>query len=76
MDENTVLVPDQLGNNRPDILGKFVEGPRASLLFRVPGVGETLRINGNADIYIDTDLCASFAVTARRPEASWRLLQN
>ncbi len=49
-DQNTVLIPDRRGNNRIDTLRNLVADPRISLLFLIPGVGETLRINGRAEL--------------------------
>lgn len=66
-DERTVLFPDRRGNNRLDTLRNLVLDPRVSLLFLIPGVGETLRINGRADILTDPDLRDSFAVNGKAP---------
>ena len=46
VDEHTLLIPDRRGNNRIDSLRNLVRDPRISLLFLIPGVGETMRING------------------------------
>ena len=62
VDERTVMIPDRRGNNRVDSLRNIVRDPRISLLFLIPGVGETIRINGTAQISVDPDLCASFAM--------------
>ncbi|MCG8542879.1 MAG: pyridoxamine 5'-phosphate oxidase family protein [Alphaproteobacteria bacterium] len=64
-DRKTVLIPDRRGNNRIDTLRNLVRDPRISLLFLVPGVGETLRINGRAEIVADPDLCASFTMQGK-----------
>ena len=69
VDEKTVLLADRLGNNRTDSLRNIVDDPRISLLFLIPGVGETLRIIGTAEIYIDPDLCASFAMQGKPPRS-------
>ena len=66
-DERTLLVPDRPGNNRIDSLRNLVEDPRVALLFFIPGVGETLRVNGRATISIDPALLARFAVGGRLP---------
>lgn len=66
-DEHTVMLPDRRGNNRLDTLHNIVRDPRISLLFLIPGVGETLRINGRAKIVTDPDLCASFAMQGKNP---------
>src|SRR5262247_4791446 len=61
-DRKTVLIPDRRGNNRLDSLRNLVRDPRISLLFMIPGIGNTLRINGRAEISTDPELCASFAM--------------
>ena len=66
-DRNTVLVPDRRGNNRIDTLRNLVADPRISLLFLIPGVGETLRINGHAEIFTDPELCESFVLHGKAP---------
>ena len=66
-DENTVLIPDRRGNNRIDTLRNLIADPRISLLFLIPGVGETLRINGRAEIVTDPALCATFAMQGKAP---------
>jgi PPOX class probable FMN-dependent enzyme len=66
-DEKTLLIPDRRGNNRIDSLRNLVRDPRISLLFLIPGVGETLRVNGRAAITTDPALLASFAVDGKTP---------
>jgi hypothetical protein len=67
LDERTLALPDRPGNNRIDNLTNIVVDPRVSLLFIVPGVGETLRVNGRAEISNDVDLLAKFAVNGKPP---------
>lgn len=67
-DEKTVMIPDRRGNNRIDTLRNLVGDPRISLLFMIPGVGETLRINGRAELRTDPDLCESFALQGKTPK--------
>ena len=64
---NTVLMPDRRGNNRLDSLRNIVRDPRVALLFLVPGIGVTLRINGSARILSDPDLRASFTIDDKLP---------
>lgn len=66
-DERTLLLPDRRGNNRIDSLRNVLHDPRVALLFLVPGIGETLRVNGRAAISAEPDLLASFAVTDKAP---------
>lgn len=68
-DDRTVLMPDRRGNNRLDTLRNIVRDPRISLLFLIPGVGETLRINGRASINIDPGLCATFEIEGKTPRS-------
>ena len=60
--ERTLLVPDRRGNNRLDTLRNLIIDPRLGLLFLVPGVDVTLRVNGIAEITTDDELRASFAM--------------
>jgi uncharacterized protein len=66
-DRRTVLIPDRRGNNRVDSLRNLVRDPRISLLFMIPGIGNTLRINGRAEISTEPQLCASFAMRGKSP---------
>jgi PPOX class probable FMN-dependent enzyme len=68
LDEHTLLIPDRRGNNRIDSLRNLVRDPRISLLFLIPGVGETMRINGRAVISVDPKLTASFIVNGKTPK--------
>ena len=69
VDDRTVLIPDRRGNNRIDTLRNIVEDPRVGLLFLIPGVGETLRINGRAHITTDPALCATFEMQRQVPKS-------
>jgi len=66
-DNKTVLVPDRRGNNRLDTLRNIVRDPRVALLFIIPGIGNTLRINGRAEIHADPALCAEFGMQGKLP---------
>lgn len=66
-DERTLLLPDRRGNNRLDSLRNLVADPRVGLLFLVPGVGVTLRVNGTARLRTDQVLRESFAVRGSPP---------
>jgi len=68
-DERTLLMADRRGNNRLDSLRNLVVDPRVGLLFLVPGVGVTLRVNGTAEISIDPELRQSFAIGDKLPTA-------
>jgi hypothetical protein len=66
-DERTLLIPDRRGNNRLDSLRNILTDPRVALLFLIPGIGETLRVNGTARLVQDEQLGARFAVRGKVP---------
>ncbi len=68
-DAHTLLLPDRRGNNRIDNLRNIVEDPRVTLLFLIPGVGETLRVVGTAQISVDPALLARFVVNNQLPKS-------
>jgi uncharacterized protein len=68
LDDRTLLVPDRVGNNRLDSMTNLLVNPRIGMLFLVPGMNETLRINGTARITDDTRLLAASAVRDRAPK--------
>lgn len=72
-DERTLLLPDRPGNNRLDTLTNLVSNPAIGLLFLIPGVDETLRVNGRAEIRDDADLLARFAVGEKPPATVLRV---
>jgi len=65
--ERTVLIPDSPGNNRLDSLQNLIGRPGVGLLFMIPGVDETLRINGRATLRTDDALLALCTNERRRP---------
>ena len=67
--ERTLMIPDRRGNNRIDSLRNIVRDPRVSLLFLIPGVGETFRIIGRAEISTDPALLESFVFAGKTPRA-------
>jgi hypothetical protein len=67
-DETTLLLPERRGNNRADSLHNLLADPRMALLFLIPGVGETLRVNGRASISVAPDLLARFAMQGKPPK--------
>ncbi len=56
LDDKTLLLPDRPGNNQVDSLQNIVENPGVGLLFFVPGMNETLRVKGKAEIVTDAEL--------------------
>ncbi|HEY7999936.1 MAG TPA: pyridoxamine 5'-phosphate oxidase family protein [Pseudolabrys sp.] len=69
LDDKTLAIPDRPGNNRLDGFRNIVRDPRIGLLFLIPGVGETLRVNGRASISIDPELMQSFTVNGKLPRS-------
>lgn len=68
MDDNrTIAIPDRRGNNRIDTLKNIVTNPSVGTIFFIPGVAEVMRVNGNASIHDDPDLCAEFEVKGNQP---------
>ena len=68
-DERTLMLPDRRGNNRIDSLRNIIADPRVALLFLIPGIGETLRVNGRGEISIDPALLARFAMDGKLPRS-------
>ncbi len=69
LDERTILLPDRRGNNRTDSLTNLLQNPNVGLLFLIPGVNETLRLNGRATLTTDPQYLAPLAVNARVPRS-------
>ena len=63
----TLIIPDSKGNNRVDSLVNIVETGRIGILFLIPGIEETLRINGSAQISVDSDFIDLFQNEKNRP---------
>ena len=68
-DEKTLMLPDRRGNNRIDSLRNIVRDPRVALLFMIPGIGNTLRVNGRAHLSVEPGLLESFAVDEKAPRS-------
>lgn len=68
LDKNTVIIPDRPGNNRIDGLLNILLHPFVGLLFLIPAVNETLRINGKAEIIDDIETCRDYAINGRIPK--------
>ena len=67
LDDRTLLLPERPGNRIADTLTNLLEDPRIALLFLIPGVGDTFRVNGRATIVEDESLLAPSAVEGRPP---------
>ena len=68
LDDKTILIPDRVGNNRLDSMQNILDDPRVGVLCFLPGLNETLRINGRAEITTDPDLLAPSAVRGKAPK--------
>lgn len=67
LDDVTLAIPDRPGNNRLDTLENILVNPAVGLLFLIPGMNETLRVNGEARITLDMALRERFAVDGKSP---------
>ena len=65
VDEHSLLIPDSPGNNRLDTLSNLAETWKIGLLFMIPGVDETLRVNGRVRLATDAASLAPFADDSR-----------
>ncbi len=71
--DTTLLIPDRPGNNRLDGLLNILQYPQVSLLFLIPTVTETLRVNGQAEILDNPAICEQFAVKGKQPKTVTRV---
>ncbi|MCC6860767.1 MAG: pyridoxamine 5'-phosphate oxidase family protein [Bryobacterales bacterium] len=69
-DDTTLLIPDRIGNRRADTILNIAANPQTGLLFLVPGIHETLRVNGTARITVDPSVLAPLAVAGKMPVAA------
>ena len=70
LDDGRVAIPDLSGNNRLDSLQNVLANPQLGLLFLIPGVDETLRLNGRAHLSTDPDVLAAAAVAGVVPKVA------
>ena len=73
LDDQTLLLPDRPGNNRIDSLRNIVLNPQVALLFLIPGVVESLRVNGRAEITLDSDLLELGRAQGKLPRSALRI---
>jgi PPOX class probable FMN-dependent enzyme len=73
LDDHTLLIPDWPGNNRLDSLTNLVTNPNVGLLFFIPGVNETLRINGVGQITMEPALLERWTVNGKHPRSAMRV---
>lgn len=67
IDDSTIAIPDRPGNRRIDSLVNIIENPDVGVIFLIPGVRETLRVNGKAEISTDPALLAKMEVQGKPP---------
>lgn len=71
--DTTLLLPDRPGNNRIDGMMNILLHPNVALIFLIPTVGETLRVNGIAEILDDPVICDQFQIQGRSPKTVLRI---
>lgn len=69
LDNRSIAIPDRPGNNRLDTLENLLVAPAVGLLFLIPGMDETLRVNGTARITVDDAVRAGFEVDGKLPQS-------
>ncbi|HEX7626323.1 MAG TPA: pyridoxamine 5'-phosphate oxidase family protein [Gaiellaceae bacterium] len=68
LDDRTLLMPDRPGNKLADTLTNLFEDDRIALLFLIPGVGDSFRVNGRASVVQDEELLAESTVEGKPPQ--------
>jgi PPOX class probable FMN-dependent enzyme len=68
LDDQTLVLPERPGNRLADTLVNLLSDPRIGLLFLIPGIGDTFRVNGTAVITDDAELLAPSAIEGRTPK--------
>ncbi|MGZ4333705.1 MAG: pyridoxamine 5'-phosphate oxidase family protein [Gaiellaceae bacterium] len=68
LDDRTLLLPERPGNRLADTLTNLLTDPRVALIFLIPGVGDSFRVNGTARIVDDAELLAPCAVDGKPPK--------
>ena len=76
LDDNNLLLPDRPGNNRLDSLTNILKNPGIGVLFMIPGLEETLRVNGNATIVSDIGLLETSIVKGKTPKSGLNIVIN
>jgi len=67
LDDRTLLIPDRPGNRIADTLRNILANPHVGLVFLIPGVGDSFRVNGRASVIDDPELLAASAIDGRAP---------
>jgi hypothetical protein len=69
LEDKTLLIPDRLGNNRADTIGNLLARPGIGLIFFVPGIDETLCVNGRARVTTEATLLEPLTVNGKKPRS-------
>ena len=72
LDDTTLAIPDLPGNNRLDTLTNLLHNPQVGLLFMIPGMNETLRVNGTVRLVRDADVTGKPGLPGQTPQARHR----
>ncbi len=67
LDSKTLVIAERVGNRRADSLRNIVETGRVGILFLIPGLGESLRVNGSACVMRDDEILATMSVNGKTP---------
>ena len=70
MDSRTLVIPERRGNRRVDSMRNIIETGRIGLLYLIPGMGETLRVNGRASVIRDEVVLASLVAEGKQPQVA------
>ncbi|MCY3961323.1 MAG: pyridoxamine 5'-phosphate oxidase family protein [bacterium] len=73
LDEHTLLIPDRPGNNQVDTMQNILNHPVVGLLFLVPGMNETLRVCGSAEIVTDEEALKPLTVDGKAPQSGLKI---
>ena len=72
IDDETLIIPDRPGNNRADTMLNIIANPKVGILFMIPGIDDTVRVNGKAEIIDDPEALAPAAVNGKAPKLGIR----
>ena len=67
LDNKTLAIPDRPGNRKADSLRNIIQNPKIGLIFFIPGIKETLRVNGNAKVVVDEDILQLLTCNGKTP---------
>jgi PPOX class probable FMN-dependent enzyme len=74
LDQQTLLIPDSIGNNRLDTLTNIISTSQVGLLFFAPGIDEVVRVNGSATLQTDRDLLKHFDTLKNNPKLVMKVI--